>query len=58
MSLLYTILGVVHLILFLIAAFEILGSGKQVAHKAIWLLIIFFFPLFGLILYFLLGRGK
>ena len=55
---LYTILGVVHLILFLIAAFEILTSGKPLLHKVLWLLLIFLLPLIGLIIYFLLGRGK
>jgi len=55
---LYTILGLLHLILFLIAAFEILNSSKELGHKILWLLLIFLFPLIGLIIYFVAGRGK
>lgn len=53
----YTILGLLHLILFLIAAFEILTSAKSLLHKVLWLLLIFLLPIVGLIIYFLLGRG-
>ncbi|MDP1660350.1 MAG: PLDc N-terminal domain-containing protein [Phycisphaerales bacterium] len=55
---LYTILGAVWLILFLIAAFEILTGGKPLGGKVIWLLVIFFLPIIGVILYYLIGRGK
>ncbi|MGH7130564.1 MAG: PLDc N-terminal domain-containing protein [Phycisphaerales bacterium] len=55
---LYTILGLLHLILWLIAAVEILMSSKPLGNKVLWLLIIFLLPLIGLILYYLLGRGK
>ncbi len=55
---LVTILGVVHLILFLIAAFEILTSGKSLGQKFLWLLLIFLLPVVGLIIYYLVGRGK
>lgn len=55
---LYTILGILHLIFFLIAAFEILTSAKPLLHKVLWLLLIFLLPLVGLIIYFLLGRGR
>lgn len=53
----YTILGLLHLILFLIAAFEILTSTKPLLHKVLWLLLIFLLPIVGLIIYFLVGRG-
>lgn len=53
-----TILVIVHLILFLIAAVEILGSGMSVGKKVLWLLLILIFPLIGLIIYFLIGRAK
>ncbi len=53
---LYGILGLVHFILFLIAAFEILNSGKSLGNKLLWLLVIFLFPLVGLVIYFLMGR--
>ncbi|HNB60087.1 MAG TPA: PLDc N-terminal domain-containing protein [Phycisphaerales bacterium] len=55
---LYTILGVLHLILFLIAAFEIVTSSKPLLEKVLWLLLIFLLPLIGLIIYYLVGRGK
>ena len=54
---LYTILGILHLVLWLIAAVEILTSSKSLGNKVLWLLVIFLLPLIGLILYFLLGRG-
>lgn len=57
-TMLVTILGVVHLILFLIAAFEILTSGKSLGSKFLWLLLIFLLPIVGLIIYYLVGRGK
>lgn len=55
---LYTILGILHFIFFIIAAVEILTSSKSLLHKVLWLLLIFLLPLVGLIIYFLLGRGK
>jgi hypothetical protein len=55
---LYTILGVLHLILFLIAAVEILTGSKSLGNKVLWLLIILLFPLIGLIVYYVMGRGK
>ncbi len=53
---LYTVLAVLHLILFLIAAFEILGSKRDLMDKVLWLLLIFLLPLVGLIIYYLIGR--
>ncbi len=55
---LYTILSIVHLILFLIAAFEVLTSSKPLLHKVLWLLLIFLLPIVGLIIYYLIGRGR
>lgn len=54
---LYQILGLLHLILFLIAAFEILTSGKPLLHKVLWMLLILLLPVAGLIIYYVLGRG-
>jgi len=53
---LFTILGLLHLILFLIAAFEILTSKRPLLEKVLWLLLIFLLPLIGLIIYYLVGR--
>lgn len=55
---LYTILAIIHLILFIIAAVEIVTGGKPLMHKVLWLLLIFLLPVIGLIIYFLVGRGK
>ena len=57
-AMLYTILSIIHLILFIIAAVEIIGSGMDLVKKVVWLLVIFFFPLVGLIIYYLIGRAK
>lgn len=55
---LYTILGVVHLVLFVIAAVDIVSSNKSLMAKLLWLLLIFLLPVVGLIIYFLMGRGS
>ncbi len=54
----YSILGIIHLILFVIAAFEIITSSKDIVGKLFWLFIILVLPLIGLILYYLIGRGR
>jgi hypothetical protein len=51
-----TILGVIHLVLFVIAAIEIVGSNKSIGAKILWLLLIFLLPIVGLIVYFFVGR--
>lgn len=53
---LYQILTVIHLILFLIAGYEIITGSKDLGKKVLWLLLILLFPLVGLIIYYLLGR--
>ncbi len=52
----YSLLGIIHLILWLIAAVEIMKSGKDTGNKLLWILVILFLPLVGLILYYLIGR--
>ncbi|KAK3812020.1 MAG: hypothetical protein J3Q66DRAFT_349158 [Benniella sp.] len=49
------LLGLVILILDLIAIFEVLNSTRSVTSKLLWSLLIFFFPVIGLIIYFLFG---
>ena len=44
----YSILGIIHLILFIWAVVQIIGSGMS--------LIVFLLPVIGLILYYLIGR--
>lgn len=50
------ILGVIHLVLFVIAAIDILGSNKSIGAKILWMLLILLLPVIGLIIYFLVGR--
>lgn len=54
----YSILGILHLILWIWAIIDILGSGMSAGAKILWILIVFLLPLIGLILYVLIGRGK
>lgn len=53
----YSILGIIHLILFIWALVDILKSGKQPMEKLLWIVVILLLPLIGLILYILIGRG-
>lgn len=52
----YSILGVLHLVLFVWALFQILASRMPLGSKVLWIIIVLVFPLVGLILYYLLGR--
>ena len=54
----YGLLGLVILIADIWAIIEIVQSGKSTGNKVLWILLILFFPLIGVILYFLLGRGR
>ncbi|KAF9298823.1 hypothetical protein BGZ74_009206 [Mortierella antarctica] len=48
-------LGLIVLILDLIAIFEVINSNRSVTAKFLWSLLIFLFPILGLVLYFLFG---
>lgn len=50
------IIGLIILILDIIAIIDVLKSGKDVAIKLLWILLILFLPLLGMILYFVIGR--
>lgn len=50
------LLGLLHLILWVIAAVEIVKSSKSLGSKVFWLLVILLLPVVGLILYYVLGR--
>lgn len=45
------IVGLIILIMDLIAIFEILNSNRTVSGKLAWSLLVFFFPVIGLIIY-------
>jgi len=51
------LLGLIHLILFVIALVSILAGRGSLGHKLIWTLVVLLLPLLGLILYFLFGRN-
>ena len=55
---LWTILSIIHLILFFFVGLFDINSSKEILHKVLWLLLIFLLPLIGLIIYYLIGRGK
>lgn len=52
------IFGIIHLILFLVALFEIVTSSRSLGGKVLWGLIVFVFPCFGVLAYYLIGRKK
>lgn len=52
------ILGVVHLIVWIVVMVSIIGGRETIGHKILWALIVFFLPCVGLILYFLIGRSR
>ncbi|CAF1083854.1 unnamed protein product [Adineta ricciae] len=52
------IIGLIILILDIIAAVEILRSGKPLAEKLLWILFIVLCPLIGLIVYIFFGRPR
>lgn len=51
------LVGLVIFILDLIAIVEVLKSSKDMLSKLLWILLILFFPLGGLIIYYLFGRS-
>jgi hypothetical protein len=52
------LLGILHLVLFIWALVNIVGSGASGLAKLLWVLVVLFFPLVGLIAWFFLGPKK
>ncbi|NDK10242.1 hypothetical protein GW846_05710 [Candidatus Gracilibacteria bacterium] len=50
------ILGIIHIIIFIWALVQILGSSMPLVNKIIWLLVVGLLPIVGLIIYLLIGR--
>ena len=48
--------GFIILILDIVALVEVVGSNRTTGNKVLWALLIIFFPLGGLIIYWLFGR--
>ncbi|KAH7413518.1 hypothetical protein BKA64DRAFT_356431 [Cadophora sp. MPI-SDFR-AT-0126] len=51
------IVGLIVLVLDVIAFIEILKSGRPPLNKLLWCLLVFLFPIVGLIIYFFFGRA-
>jgi hypothetical protein len=54
----YGLLSLLHLILWIIAVVDIVKSSRGIGSKILWILVVLLLPLAGLILYYLIGRGK
>ena len=54
----YGLAGLVVLVLDIIAIFDCLKSNADTVKKLLWILVILLLPLLGMLLYFLLARGK
>ena len=52
------LIGLVILVLDIIAIVEIVKSSFATGKKILWILLVLFLPVVGLVLYFLLGRKK
>jgi len=52
------LLGLVHLIIFIWALLSIWGSAASGLAKLLWTLVVFFFPLIGVIVWFFIGPKK
>ncbi|KAJ3153583.1 hypothetical protein HDU89_000625 [Geranomyces variabilis] len=51
-----SLVGVLILALDLVAIFEVFNSSRDTCGKVGWFALIFFFPVFGVLAYFLFGR--
>jgi hypothetical protein len=54
----YGLAGLVVLVLDIIAIVDCLKGNADVVKKLLWILVILLLPLLGMLLYFLLARGK
>lgn len=54
----YSLFGLIVLVLDIIAIVSILKSGADTGTKILWTLLVIFLPVIGMILYFLMGPGR
>jgi hypothetical protein len=54
----YSLLGLIVLILDIVAIVSLLKSRADTGSKILWLILIVFLPLLGMVLYFLMGPGR
>jgi len=52
------LLGLVVLVLDIVAIIDILGGSGSASHKLLWFIVVFFLPVLGMILYFLIGKNR
>jgi hypothetical protein len=52
------VLGLLILVLDIIAIIDILGGRGSAQHKLLWFIIVFFLPVLGMVLYFLIGKNR
>ncbi|KAF9362072.1 hypothetical protein BGX26_004157 [Mortierella sp. AD094] len=53
-----SLLGLIVLIIDLMAIVQVLNSDRSVASKLLWCLLIFLFPIFGIIIYYLFAERE
>jgi uncharacterized RDD family membrane protein YckC len=53
---LFSLFWLVVLVLDIIAWIKLFGGSSSTEHKLIWALVIFFLPVLGMLLYFLIGQ--
>jgi hypothetical protein len=54
----YSLLGLIILVLDIIAIVSILKSSADTGTKILWTLLVIFLPVVGMVLYFLMGPGR
>jgi hypothetical protein len=54
----FSLIGLVVLVLDIIALVSLLQSGADTATKILWALLIILLPFIGMVLYFLMGPGR
>ena len=52
----FTIVGLIILVLDVLAILDVWRSNREAGSKLIWTLVIFFLPLLGLLLYYMIGK--
>ena len=54
----YSVLGLIILVLDIIAIVSILKSSADTGTKLLWIILVILLPVIGMILYFLMGPGR
>ena len=52
------LLGLVIFVLDIVAIVDVLRSGKSTGYVVLWVILILFLPLLGMLLYFLIGKNS